>query len=116
MKQFSLKEKASEHFKLVLEKEGTRYYGPTRLLEYAMKNISIVIDEENDVSIVTMQFDNLGSYFIANTYAPTFLMMIIGYLTFYFPIDAFDERIMVALTALLVQASFFSEVSLTIVN
>ncbi|RXG57861.1 hypothetical protein Avbf_10943 [Armadillidium vulgare] len=56
-----------------------------------------------------MLFSNLGSYFIANTFAPTFMMLTVGYLTLYFPIEKFNERIMVSLTALLVQSSFFTE-------
>ncbi|KAK3869651.1 hypothetical protein Pcinc_021970 [Petrolisthes cinctipes] len=40
-------------------------------------------------------------------YVPTTLLLIITYLTFYFALDDFTDRIMVSLTALMVMAALF---------
>ncbi|KAK3870049.1 hypothetical protein Pcinc_024681 [Petrolisthes cinctipes] len=40
-------------------------------------------------------------------YVPTTLLLIITYLTFYFALDEFTDRIMVSLTALMVMAALF---------
>ncbi|XP_071515264.1 uncharacterized protein [Panulirus ornatus] len=58
--------------------------------------------------------DNLATYFITSTYVPTLIIVTIGYLTLYFPLEDFSDRIMVALTTLLVEAAFFTQTSLAI--
>ena len=60
---------------------------------------------------VELTFRNLSTFYITSTYVPTFIIVVIGYLVFFFPVDDFNERIMVALTALLVEAAFFTQVS-----
>ncbi|RXG56410.1 hypothetical protein Avbf_12819 [Armadillidium vulgare] len=61
-----------------------------------------------------MRFDSLSSFYITNTYVPTLILLIIGYLPFYFFIEDFNERIVVSITSLLVEATFFSQLSNTV--
>ncbi|XP_064096279.1 gamma-aminobutyric acid receptor subunit alpha-5-like [Macrobrachium nipponense] len=60
---------------------------------------------------VNLIFSNLSTYFLTSTYIPTFILLIIGYMTFFFAIDDFTDRFMAALTALLVEAAFFTQTS-----
>ncbi|MPC86022.1 hypothetical protein E2C01_080834 [Portunus trituberculatus] len=53
---------------------------------------------------------NLYGYYISGAYVPTMLLVIISYLTFFFDLSDFTNRIMVSLTSLLVLASLFSQV------
>ncbi|RXG59834.1 Gamma-aminobutyric acid receptor subunit beta-3, partial [Armadillidium vulgare] len=106
-----VKETMTNSIELHLLHQNIEYYGPKTLLEYEVVNSSIYLAKETNIVTITMEYRNLVSYFIASTFAPTFLMVIVGYLTFYFPLNQFNERIMVSLTALLVQSSFFSEVT-----
>ncbi|XP_064096065.1 uncharacterized protein LOC135207965 [Macrobrachium nipponense] len=93
--------------------EGLQFMGERNLLQYYlkeehMKNQSI--DEYSSVH-VRLVFSNLTTYFLTSTYFPTFILLIIGYMSFFFPVDDFNDRIMVALTALLVEAAFFAQTS-----
>lgn len=53
---------------------------------------------------------NQYGYFITGAYVPTMLLVVISYLTFFFDLHDFTDRIMVSLTSLLVLASLFSQV------
>ncbi|XP_076063488.1 uncharacterized protein LOC143038343 [Oratosquilla oratoria] len=52
----------------------------------------------------------LGHAFL-NIYTPSLLLLLTAYTTLYFRMDIFEVRIMTALTALLVMATLFSQVS-----
>lgn len=53
---------------------------------------------------------NLYGYYISSAYVPTMLLVTISYLTFYFSLEDFTNRVMVSLTSLLVLAALFSQV------
>ncbi|XP_071533010.1 uncharacterized protein [Panulirus ornatus] len=95
---------------------GVTFLGERYMLQYYLDNEEIFVHSQNEYSAVTLRltFSNLSMYFISSTYVPTFLLLVIGYLTFYFPIDDFSDRIMVSLTALLVEAAFFTQTSQSI--
>lgn len=78
-----------------------------------MSLLTTITQQQDGYSAVTIEvtFTNLATYFISSTYVPTFLLLIIVYLTFYFPLDDFSDRIMVCLTTLLVEAAFWTQVS-----
>lgn len=59
---------------------------------------------------IKIQFDSLSSFYITNTYIPTFIMLVIGYLPLFFDIQDFNDRITVSVTSLLVEATFLSQV------
>ena len=61
---------------------------------------------------IELVFENLITYYITNVYIPTSVMLVIGYSTFFFPLNDYNDRIMVAITSLLVESSLFSQVGL----
>lgn len=61
---------------------------------------------------VQLYLENLSTFHITSTYVPTLIIVVIGYLVFFFPLNNFNERIMVGLTGLLVEATFFSQVNI----
>ncbi|XP_069188985.1 uncharacterized protein [Procambarus clarkii] len=92
------------------------FTGMKLLLEYNVEDVTLKrfpIESQSCVQI-NIIFTNLNGYFISNTYIPTFLLVIISYITFFFDMEDFTNRIMVALTSLLVLASLFAQTSIAI--
>ena len=54
---------------------------------------------------------NTAVYYIVNIYIPSIILLNIGYLSFVFPLEDFTNRIMVTLTTLLVETTFFNQVN-----
>ena len=108
---FILDEISSEYVKLYPKEIA--YKGKTKLSEYEISNLindSVKIEGYSGLT-VTVEFKNMYTYYITSTYIPTILLVVISYLTFWFEIDDFNDRIMVSLTSLLVLASLFSQIS-----
>lgn len=59
---------------------------------------------------VNVRFVRRYGFYLLTLYIPTTLLMVIAYATFFFNSDDFNSRIVVALTALLVLASLFTQV------
>ena len=59
---------------------------------------------------VNVRFIRRYGFYLLTLYIPTTLLMVIAYGTFFFNINDFNSRIVVALTALLVLASLFTQV------
>ncbi|KAK7085404.1 hypothetical protein SK128_011916, partial [Halocaridina rubra] len=91
------------------------YLGARTLREYAIRSVTMIQEDWNSYSgfKVTISLDNLSGFHITTTYIPTFLMVIIAYSTLFFDLDDFNDRIMVSLTALLVLATLFTQISET---
>ena len=103
---------ASEDF-VVMNRNLVTFIGQKKLLEYEVTNLffnDILFQNSSGVQII-LEFSNMYKYYITSTYVPTWLLIIISYFTFWFPIDDYTDRIMVSLTSLLVLASLFSQVS-----
>ena len=49
-------------------------------------------------------------FHIANTFLQTFLLVLVGYMSLYFDIEDFTDRIMVTLTSMLVVATLLSAI------
>ncbi|XP_064079530.1 uncharacterized protein LOC135196619 [Macrobrachium nipponense] len=93
-----------------LNTTGVNFVGKRRLLEYNVNELKSENSESQGASEIRIyiRFVNLYNYYISGTYVvPTTLLMTITYLTFFFPLDDFTNRIMVSLTALLVLAALF---------
>lgn len=60
---------------------------------------------------VNVRFVRRYGFYLLTLYVPTILLMVIAYATFFFNIDDFNSRIVVALTALLVLSSLFTQVA-----
>lgn len=102
---------------VALRSSGTtvEYRGPTNLREYEMRDVEMVEHDWQTYSGQELRFrlDNLSLFFVSSTYVPTFLMVLICYSTFFFEIEDFNDRIMVSLTALLVLATLFTQITTT---
>ncbi|XP_071538213.1 uncharacterized protein [Panulirus ornatus] len=118
---------SSQYVALVPQDGGVTLTGERRMLEYLLVDEQMVTDNKSeDVCRVffpqgnhsgqTMEltFKNLSTFYVFSTYLPTLIIVVIDYLVFYFPLENFNERIMVGLTGLLVEATFFSQVSSSI--
>lgn len=91
------------------------YRGATNLREYEMRDVEMVRHDWHNYSGQEIRFnlDNLSGFYVSSTYVPTFLMVVICYSTFFFELDDFNDRIMVSLTALLVLATLFTQITET---
>ena len=111
------------HFIFVLDQIGSSYVklfakevaymGKKKLAEYHITNLqneSVIREGFSGLSI-SIEFRNMYTYYITSTYIPTILLVFISYLTFWFEIEDFSNRIMVSLTSLLVLAALFSQIS-----
>ncbi|CAL4114466.1 unnamed protein product, partial [Meganyctiphanes norvegica] len=88
------------------------------LLEYQLTDVGQKVIERNNHQyvVLTLSLRTLYDYHILNSFIPSALMFIICYTSFFFPITDFNERIMVSLTALLVLAALFTQISETSVK
>ncbi|CAL4182703.1 unnamed protein product, partial [Meganyctiphanes norvegica] len=105
-----------KYLTLVAEGDGVTYLGNTKLKEYQIASSRMnTFDRFNYSGLaVEFKFHNMYTFYITNTYIPTLILLSIGYCTFFFPIHDFNDRIMVALTSLLVEAAFFTQTSASI--
>ncbi|RXG56411.1 Glutamate-gated chloride channel alpha [Armadillidium vulgare] len=95
---------------------GAKFHGVRKELQFYVRGPKhmMMINETREINWFEMRFDSLSSFYITNTYVPTLILLIIGYLPFYFFIEDFNERIVVSITSLLVEATFFSQLSNTV--
>ncbi|XP_066946136.1 uncharacterized protein [Macrobrachium rosenbergii] len=105
-----------EYVILVPDEKGVSFVGQRKLLEYRLVSEIMEKQDEGNYSgqAVRLVFQNMSNFYVTSTYIPTFVIVIIGYTVFFFPIWNFNERVMVGLTGLLVEATFFSQVSASI--
>ncbi|XP_064100730.1 uncharacterized protein LOC135211345 [Macrobrachium nipponense] len=96
---------------------GVDFLGQRMLLEYevTLVNMTFINNSRDDVGQkVAIELRNLYGYYISNTYIPTTLLVIICYLTLFFDLSDFTNRVMVSLTSLLVLSSLFTQTSQSI--
>lgn len=65
----------------------------------------------NKIGLLSIKLKNLYEFHMLNSFIPSFLICIISYVTLFFPLNDFNERIMVSLTSLLVLAALFTQAS-----
>ncbi|XP_066957582.1 uncharacterized protein [Macrobrachium rosenbergii] len=89
------------------------FRGSENLGEYKVESLKMEDAEWYNYSgrKIVISMDNLSGFHISSTYVPTFLMVVISYSTLYFDLNDFNDRIMVSLTALLVLATLFTQIS-----
>lgn len=81
-------------------------------------NVSVEEGTDGDFSAVTVyvRFSRRYEFYLLTLYIPTTLLILIAYSTFYFNPVIFQPRIIVAITALLVLSSLFTQVGLVMVR
>nr|XP_053657227.1 LOW QUALITY PROTEIN: uncharacterized protein LOC128706291 [Cherax quadricarinatus] len=110
---FSLVNVAPSVAVLLKHEDGVSFTGLRRLLEYEVTNFNMTQLQNPLMSSQRMflELKNLVGYYISSVYIPTLLLLIICYLTLFFDINDFSDRVMVSLTSLLVLAALFSQTS-----
>ncbi|XP_063600303.1 uncharacterized protein LOC134776483 [Penaeus indicus] len=106
----------NQYVKVHPGEKGIAFRGRRRLLEYQLVREGMVQHDQGNYSGVEVQLylRNLSNFYITSTYVPTFIIVVIGYLVYFFPLANFNERVLVGLTGLLVEATFFSQVNSSI--
>nr|XP_027216912.1 glutamate-gated chloride channel-like [Penaeus vannamei] len=118
---------------LIKDEDGVTFEGSRYLLEYELVGETLTEEMEGRFSLmqgeildiqkrltfkpyidIRLEFRNLYGYYIGNTFVPSLFLVIIVYLTLYFDINDFEDRVMVSLTSLLVLATFFTQTSSSI--
>ncbi|XP_071524589.1 uncharacterized protein [Panulirus ornatus] len=101
--------------KILLLQEEMMFTGERRLLEYELVNETLTTRGNMSAALqLRLVFQNQYGYYIGNAVVPSLLMAAICYLTFYFDLDDFTDRIMISLTSLLVLAALFTQTSQSI--
>lgn len=85
-------------------------------LEFQVEFIDMTEAKLENGQRVSLCLTNLFVYYLVNSYLPSFLLVIISYSTFYFPLEGFNERIMANITAMLVLVALFQQPCSTILK
>ncbi|XP_066983228.1 uncharacterized protein [Macrobrachium rosenbergii] len=95
---------------------GVHFLGVRRGLEYQLESEVMIRKNDGNYSglAVKLTFYSLSTFYVFSTYLPTLIIVIIVYSILFYPLTAFEERINVGLTGLLVEATLFSQVSSSI--
>ena len=86
--------------------------GPRTLTEYNIELEEMRVTSSNNISraIVKFVFRRNMEYHVTNSLLQMFIMTSVGFLTFWFRVDNFTDRIMVSLTVMLVIATMMSTI------
>ena len=76
-------------------------------MEYDLQKEDIEIETVNNISraVVKIVFRRRIIYHLTNTFLQTLLLSLIGFMSLFFAVDNFTDRIMVTLTTMLVVAT-----------
>ncbi|CAL4071076.1 unnamed protein product [Meganyctiphanes norvegica] len=87
------------------------FVGRTSLVEYIVKGVNITVNNTLDYSVmyVTVYLSRLSGFIMLTVYTPSAMLLVISYLTLFFRVELFQDRIMATITALLVTATIFSQ-------
>jgi hypothetical protein len=100
-----------DDLKLALDYMGVEYVGERTLNEYEVRNETMIICRTKDnisFAQIDILFRRKFEYHISNTFLQTLLLVLIAYMTYFFEVDNFQDKIMVVLTTMLVIATLQS--------
>ena len=107
-----------EHYNQSLEKEEIEinYKGNLYLGEFSYIRATTYRPYQDEEplyhhAMIAIHLKGLYGYHLLNSFTPSTLMVLISFASLFFPIDNFNERVMVSLTSLLVLAALFSQAS-----
>ena len=86
------------------------------MVEYEIQLEDLTVESVNRISrgIVKIVFRRRMEFHVTNTFLQTFLLIGVGYMSLFFAVDNFTDRIMVALTTMLVVATIMSSIQAVI--
>ena len=94
---------------VILRKDSTRnisYLGEKRLVEYEIEEIFLEVEAKTESGFssasVVVVFKRLRIYYYLNVFAQFILLMGVGFMSLIFPVTNFSDRVMTALTVMLV--------------
>lgn len=89
------------------------YVGSELLLEYHLGQPTLLYDNSGEYSEakVRIPLERRSGYAILNIYTPSLILLVISYVSLFFRPHIFEVRVMTTLTALLVMATLFTQVS-----
>ncbi|XP_018011649.2 glycine receptor subunit alpha-1 [Hyalella azteca] len=111
--QFKILSASNEYLVFNLNESYVEYLGSKYLVEYGIGRVALEEDvtKQYAAARVTVQLVRLYGYAMLNIYVPSIILLIISCLTLFFRPPIFEVRLMTALTALLVLATLFTQVS-----
>ena len=109
---FEVQGKTDQYVKLSRDGAGIEFLGGRTLVEYEIQMETLEITSKNNISqaIVKIVFRRKMEFHVTNTFLQTFILICIGYMSFYFDVDNFTDRIMVTLTTMLVIATITASI------
>ena len=103
---------ANDSVQLIPDIKPVNYMGKRHLIDYEVVKEEMVICTIDGVNIsyaqIDIMFKRKFEYHISNTFLSTMLLIIISFMTFFFEVDNFTDKIMVVLTTMLVIATLQS--------
>jgi hypothetical protein len=83
------------------------------LVEYEIQMVALQTTSVNNISraMARVVFRRRMEFHVTNTFLQTFTLICVGYLSLFFAVDNFTDRIMVTLTTMLVVATVMSSIS-----
>ena len=103
---------ANNSVQLIPDIKPVNYMGERHLIEYEVVKEEMIICTIEGVNIsyaqIDIMFKRKFEYHISNTFLSTMLLIIISFMTFFFEVDNFTDKIMVVLTTMLVIATLQS--------
>ena len=115
---FELTGITSKYMSFVQDGEGVNYLGEKSLTEFHVREIKpsvVEIDDELKASTystfkVTVLFERRSEFHLLNIYLQTIVLNVTAFLTLFFDVTNFSDRIMVALTVMLVVATIMTSI------
>ncbi|XP_045114123.1 uncharacterized protein LOC123506251 [Portunus trituberculatus] len=104
---------SSEYLVFNINDSTVNYFGEKFLVEYGIGKIDLKEGDGGQYSEIQVQVELIRRYGFAmlNIYIPSVTLLTISYVTLYFRPTIFEVRVMTALTAQLVLATLFTQVS-----
>ncbi|KAG7166403.1 Glycine receptor subunit alphaZ1-like [Homarus americanus] len=111
--QLQIQSASSEYLIFNSNDSYAQYLGQKFLIEYGIGLIDLQVDNAMQYSEMKVRIELIRRYGYAmlNIYIPSLTLLIISYVTLFFRPTIFEVRVMTALTALLVLATLFTQVS-----
>ena len=109
---FEFQGKTENYVRLKKDGDGVKFLGSRNLVEYDIQLEKLYVRSKNNISqaVVKIVFRRRMEYHVQSTFFQTILLVVCGWISFYFDIDDFTNRVMVVLTAMLVVATIVSTV------
>ena len=110
--QFAVQGKTENYVKLEKDGVGIEFLGGRILVEYEIQLEKLEISSRDNISVaeVKIVFRRRMEYHVTNTFLQTLILVGVGFMSLFFDVDNFSDRVMVVLTTMLVIATVQSTI------